>query len=69
MTRPEVRKMLIRAVRGNLSEWREAVVVAALNGWSEDEIQSIITWYHPSTWILGGMAAASFVYTIVCVLL
>ncbi len=64
MNKEEIRKELIRGVYGPPSEWWRACHNAALNGWTEKEIRSILFWYHPITWIVAGFATLTLgVYT------
>jgi hypothetical protein len=54
-TREEMRKELIRAVYDSPSNWHAACIKAARNGWTEDEVQSILNRYHPLTHLVGGI--------------
>lgn len=57
---PITKKELAVACRGSFSEWREACERAKRDGWTEQQVQSILFWHHPSTWVLGVLIALVF---------
>jgi hypothetical protein len=60
-SRKEVKWKLIKALCGTNQEWFNAVVYAKSQGWSLEECQSIVTWYHPSTFVYAGLGMIAFV--------
>lgn len=59
--RDAVRDRLIVAARGSLSDWRDACLLALDSGWTHSEVNKIMFWYHPSTWVYAFLAVVGLI--------
>jgi hypothetical protein len=55
MLTSHIRHDLRRAVYGSFSEWRAACEKARQAGATEEEVTRVLFWWHPATWLWGGV--------------